>query len=99
MKQSLLLKCYHFIFSESYISLKKYTRTLYAVSFLLLLANISSLTILEQYSTPISDFLDMDLGAYEVLISTISLRLNIVEASLGIVGVMLDFIPAKVGLE
>ena len=95
MKQSFLVTIYKLIFSESYVSLKKYSRALYIISFLMLLVNILSLTLLEKYSLPISEFLSMSEDGYDLFINSASLKLNILEASLGISAAMLDFIPSR----
>ncbi len=89
-----ILGLYRLIFNKAHANLKKYSRSLYIMSFLLLVVNIISSILASRFEVQIIEFLQITSDVFEVYGDKLSLGFNVVEASLGVVGALLDFTPS-----
>lgn len=94
--EKILLFLYRLIFRDSNISLKKYSRGVYVLCFVLLMINISAMYVFSHYETDIAAFFLWNERTYLAMTNYFSLGMNIFEVSLGSVGALLDFTPERV---
>jgi len=98
LTQKIILFIFQKVFSASNSSLKKYSRNLYLTSALLLIVNIISMWLFNNYEAKITPILNIDEENYDSLSDNVNLSINILEISLGLTGALLDFTPDKNGL-
>lgn len=91
--EKLIVGTYSRIFSNSNTSLKKYSRTIYMVSVLLLMINILSMWLFGRFDLEIQTILNMSSVNFEKMTDNFNLTLNFLEVGLGFSGAFLDFTP------
>lgn len=95
LTERIFLACYRAVFSDSNISLKKYSRIIYIICFFLLLVNIATMYLFGHFEEDFIKLLSVNSDKYQDLTNNFGVGLNILEVGLGLAGAFLDFTPEE----